>query len=196
MEIVEDKLFQNRTYEYILPGMKAYQDNFNLYMDNLNVLAVGIDDKSYNIEGNCLYILIDSKAKKENTLEKVNYNTKFTNFMNVLRRKPYYRTDYVFSDIDKIYSKHMLVVDLSMNFEEKLRLFRAGKYSEMYSPIEISLYFKRHSKAYNVMYKTATQKQEFISQVHRDYDVKLTIEDLKDSELEYPPFIWDEVFNY
>ena len=46
------------------------------------------------------------------------------------------------------------------------------------------------------MYKTATQKQEFISQVHRDYDVKLTIEDLKDSELEYPPFIWDEVFNY
>jgi len=173
-----------------------YGEDLIKHLNSVYKLAVGIKDYNIQIDQNCLFILLDTRYSKNQTL----YNNNLTKFLKYIREKDYYVTDYLYDNMRERYSKHMIVLKIPEVFNSKniLLKFKQGLYSQMYESYELNLCFNsiHRQKAKKVLLKDLEYKKDFINKVNKDFGTNITIEDFKDAELDYPPSLWEETFNF
>ena len=88
----------------------------------------------------------------------------------------------------------MVVIRLPDKFEKSYEPFLKGEYSQMYSQEEVAEI--GFNKAKGVFNKSEDYKKVFLEKINREFNCTLKLEDLGDRELELPPNIKEETFNF
>lgn len=209
MQIQKGKLYENRTWKYLYPSLKHYGAELTLYLATFFKVAVGINDCNLNIQGNNMFILIDTNIVLS-TLEAQAYKIRFTKFLEWLQNQSFYITDYVYNNIDE--NLHMIVLKIPEHHNNSYYDFIRGSYSSMYDRKELAQYFNivdnvnnqeaitirnlKVKNTRNILLKDKDLLTEFVDKVNKDYGTNASTEDFKDAELDYPVVLEEEVFNY
>ena len=210
MQIQSGKLYENRTWKYLYPCLKVYGGTLKTYLNSFFKLAVGLGDHNIDInEDNCIYILIDTNIHSpQQSLQ--TYREYLSKFLDWVRFQPYYVTDYIFEGFDRG-EKHMLVLRLPDTYKESYIKFKQGKYSEMYSSKDIDNLYSlivnsnknieikvnnNITNIKNVLTKNSSHLELFRKQINDEFGTNLSLNDLKDHELDLPPSQNEEIFNY
>ena len=210
MQIQSGKLYENRTWKYLYPCLKVYGGTLKTYLNSFFKLAVGLGDHNINIdENNCIYILIDTNIhSSQQSLQ--TYREYLSKFLDWVRFQPYYVTDYIFEGFDRG-EKHMLVLRLPDIYKESYVKFKQGEYSEMYSSKDIDNLYplivnsnknieikvnNNITNIKNVLTKNSSHLELFRKQINDEFGTNLSLNDLKNHELDLPPSQNEEIFNY
>ena len=210
MQIQSGKLYENRTWKYLYPCLKVYGGTLKTYLNSFFKLAVGLGDHNIDInEDNCIYILIDTNIHSpQQSLQ--TYREYLSKFLDWVRFQPYYVTDYIFEGFDRG-EKHMLVLRLPDTYKESYTKFKQGKYSEMYSSKDIDNLYplivnsnknieikvnNNITNIKNVLTKNSSHLELFRKQINDEFGTNLSLNDLKNHELDLPPSQNEEIFNY
>lgn len=212
MQIQSGKLYKNRTWRYLYPSLKIYGKELMTYLSQFLKLGVGIGDSNVSSQEPCIFILIDTNMVFKTQAELDNYKSRFANFLNWLRYQFYYVTDYVYDGLDSGGEKHMIVLRLSYKHDLSYLSFIKGKYSEMYKQNEVYDYFKVISLPNNkqaeitlnkelentrsIFFKEKKYIPTFAKIVNDRFDTDNPDSDFEDAELDFPPELKEEVFNY
>lgn len=210
MQIQSGKLYENRTWKYLYPCLRSYGSTLKSYLNTLYKLSVGIGDYNIDVEEQlCIYILIDTNIVTPQT-SLVNYRENIASFLDWFRFQPFFVADYLF-DSEEGKEKHMLVIKIPNSHIKTYQKFIKGKYSEMYSSKEILEYFpyisldnkeievKINNKAKiirSILNKKSDYLPVFQKQLNEEFGVNCSLNDLKDHELDFPPDLKEEIFNY
>lgn len=210
MQIQSGKLYENKTWNYLYPCLKSYGSTLMKHLNSFYKLGVGIKDHNIDIEeGNCIYILLNTNLSSPQ-ISLINYRENFSKFLDWIRFQPYYVIDYVYDGLDKG-EKHMLVLKIPDSYNKAYSRFLKGKYSEMYTSKEINELFplskldnkdlenkinSRLQKVRNVLFRNSNYLETFRKQVNEEFGVNCSLNDLKDHELDFPPDLKEESFNY
>lgn len=216
MQISDGKLYLNRTWKYIYPALRVYGFQPISYLNELIKQGVGIYDLNFEEDDPDpkIFILIQTQVLNLK-LNKKEYEGKISRFFNFIREQDYYVSDYIY-DIEKSCCSHMLVLKFPEEFKNIFKSFKQGKYSEMYSDKIISKYFPNSNlsklfknpstnittsrtlgsnlEIHGVLYKNSEYKEEFIKSIKKDFEVDVLESEV--SELDYPPVLSEEIFNY
>jgi len=210
MEIQTGRLYENRTWKYLYPCLKKYGATLSDYLGSFFKLAVGVGDRNFIAESNCIFILIDTEIPLSE-IESERYRDRFSKFLDWLKYQSFYVIDYVYSDLLEG-EKHMVVLKVPITSFTTYDYFIKGQYSKMYSEKEIKSYFKDVSIPQNIpaeikvntrlestrkiLKKDKQYLKTFVSIVNKDF--KTTIEEkyFRDAELDYPLNLKEEIFNY
>ena len=208
MDIQNGKLYQNRTWKYLVPCLKDYEADLIANLTSFFKLGVGIADFNFHTEEeNCIYILIGTKTlvSSDRTLQE--YQERFSRFLDWLTHKYYFVADYPYDTN----GKHMIVIRIPLKHKEVLDKFLAGKYSEMYRNTDINTYFKlcvssnkkveeeRNkiiTETRNILTKDKKYIPIFVETIKKRYACDAYVEDFVDAELDFPPELSEEIFNY
>lgn len=211
MQIQSGKLYENKTWRYLYPTLKLYGKTLGRHLNSLLKLGIGLGDGNLVFEdkGPCLYILVDTKIYKPGiTIEE--YREKLSAFLDWVRFQPYYVIDYVYNKLDKR-EQHMIVLQIPKSCHISVEKFKLGKYSEMYSEeIRLQLFpkvnytdktleekvNKRILETNAILIKDKVLAPKFLNLINKEFGTNLEMKDILDHELDLPPFIWEEVFNY
>ena len=219
MQIQSGNLYENRTWKYLYPCLKRYGPNLLKELSLFFKLGVGIGD--YNMTGekysNCIFILVDTDIQFNNQPEREVYKNSFSKFLDWVSYEPFYVDDYIYEGMGSS-EKHMVVIKIPSNHDKSYMHFIRGQYSKMYEQKEINEYFKyitiakkdieeiRNSKIENtrdILFKNKEYLDKFLNKVCKDFAIKIGDKetDLKkknflEAELDYPPKLQEEIFNY
>lgn len=189
MKIEIGKYYVNKTWKYLVPCFKAYDEKFIKFYSNVFKLAIGVHDTllDYSIIDNkrCVFFMFDTKIN----------NKFFEEFLNYLKYQEYYITDYC-PESEIINSrKHMIVLQVPEKYNNAYDMFLQGKYSLMYTQKDIDLLFDITNKIneINVLTKKSTAKKIFIDNINKEFNT--TINDVQNTELDLPLKICEEIFN-
>lgn len=211
MQIQSGKLYENRTWKYLYPCLKHYGPELMNYLTSFFKLGVGIADSNVSVDGNCIFILIDTNIHLANSVEIAKYKSTFSKFLDWVKYQYYYVKDYVYEDLDSG-EKHMIVLKLPHKYDISYMSFIKGKYSQMYEQKDINTFFgyitinsnKEAEKKINdklditrkILKKDSSYIKTFVDIVNRDFDTDVQVSHFKDAELDYPPKLSEEMFNY
>jgi hypothetical protein len=211
MQIQSGKLYENRTWKYLYPCLKAYGPELNSYLASFFKVGVGIGD--FNIDTpsdcNCIFILIDTNIPLGSERDISLYKLKFAKFLDWLKYQYFYVKDYMYEDTS---GKHMIVLKIPLKHEIAYVKFIQGEYFNMYLQKDLNEYFKyvtldnkeiekkRNEKiknARNVLTKSKEYVPTFVEIVKEEFRTpKLSVQDLEHIELDFPPKLEEEIFNY
>lgn len=208
MQIQSGKLYENKTWKYLYPCLKHYGPELYGHLSGFFKVAVGVKDKNNLIEGKeiNLYILFDTDIAVLNDRDINAYKSKFGKFLDWVKYQPFYTDDYIFEG-----NYHMVVIKLPSKHKEVYGKFVQGVYSEMYSDVEKNEYFRflnltnkekekemndKISHTRSVLSKNPNALPAFVSTVNKEYNTHLSVEELKHIELDFPPKLEEEIFNY
>lgn len=199
MQIQNGKLYENRTWRYLVPCLKSYGEELKKHLSNLLKLKVGISDFYTETTEDCIYICFQTTLFNVFELERTRYVTAFTTFLQWVKYQPYYYTDYVYSLTE---CTHVLVLKIPEIHKESFENFKLGKYSEMYSKVQVEEYFKlienkdsnlnvavrnqQIIKSRNVLNRNRDLLDDFVKEVNERFKTNLTKEDLEGTELDFP----------
>jgi hypothetical protein len=187
IQILPDKPFINRTFLYLVQSLKLYNKTIVSNLEKLKVKAVGICDFNYdkNYEQNRIFILVQ-----------LNYS--FRKVLTLLQEQSFFIDNYIYPH-PKL-KLHMIVLKLPKDI---IPIFLKGDYSKMFNSEEVDIvYNKIISKAgieynnpiYNIVTKHPDHKKVFENELKEDFGKYIVIND--DRELDYPPVLKNEIFNY
>ena len=212
MQIQSGKLYHNKTWSYLYPCLKSYGEELRKHLNNFIKLGVGIGDSNTKVlsEHNAIFILFDVEPILANSIEKENYKQNFDKFLDWISYQPYYVTDYIFEE-RRGKGKHMVVLRIPPKHDTTYLNFVRGIYSEMYTKKEIDEYFqyvtlddkdmeaKRNekiTKCRQVLMKSPLLLPKFVKEVNLLFNTGIVEEDYKEAELDFPPTLFEEIFNY
>jgi len=181
----------NRTSKYLLVALKDWGTAFNQEFETVieNILKFGIHDAKYYEEiTNNMFILF-----------KVNSNLQ--KFLDFVKEHPAYVHDY------KCGNNHMLVVSFPNKHSHLVPLFLEGKYSELYSTEDVDRLFPKKVlignkeeiySYYRILTKDSTYIPIFQSIIKKEFNVgdKFVPKANEIVELDFPPKLEEEIFNY
>lgn len=188
IEVKSGVFFQNRTYTYLAPLLKAWGKEFTTRVnDGIFKLAYGVDDNHF-LARNMLrkkypiFIMVDRA-----------YNPKkFNSFLEYIREHESYISDYSCEiKSNETSRKHMIVLTLPNEMKEKYEYFLEGKYSKMFSKndTEIEKYYKPSSIAIRVFNREKDRIQKHIENISEIFNVSVSeenFENLTTMELDLP----------
>lgn len=192
------KLYKNKSLSYLYPCLKGHGDSILDQIGRINLVCVGIRDYNVKEDKDCLYLLISSKSSIGSSyVNSQVYANRFNTFLKDIRLKDYYVRDYIYSNVDKN-PYHMVVLRIPEKHKGIMQKFKEGRYSEMYTLEEIDEYFKVPISytSKRVLKKDETYLPIFVAIVNSEFNTDATVEDFKDAELDYPPDLRMEIFNY
>lgn len=212
MQIQSGKLYENKTWKYLFPCLKYYGTELTVQLNSFLKIAVGVADINMpEIPAFCLFILIDTSVSHKNSAEQELYKKNFDKFLNWLQYQKYFIQDYVFENKQGS-NKHMIVLKIPEKFDTAYINFTKGKYGSMYSFHEIrSLLFKfvslpnkdmeakvneRMTNIRGILTRNPEYLPEFIETVNKDFGTQITRFKIDDYELDYPPKLQQEIFNF
>jgi len=191
------KTFKNKTWNFIVPIIKEYDDLFLTKLSQQQVLAYAIHDYFINDNNiptdNYLYILCNTKTK-----------SKFIDFLKYVKTKPYYITDYTFDINLHNPTTHIIVIKLPEHYTDLLTNFIQGNYTKLYTKEQIDFLFNNATKQdlqRKILTKHSTIYNNFIQKINIEFNTNLTLSDFISEggdlkEVELPPNLSEEVFNY
>lgn len=185
----------NKTFNYFLPCLKEYGEEFVKRFNNVFKVAVGIGDLIVTRHGTMeygkhLFVLLDTVIAPYH----------FISFLDWIRTKPMYETDYVFDNIQKT-TFHMIVLKIPEEFYNDFELFKKGHYSKMFQDKNFRELLNSRPDALGVIIKDNNYKVNFIEQLNEwlgntnPEDKKITPEEW-DGEFDLPPMKETEIFNH
>lgn len=195
MEIQNNKLYENKTWQYLLPCLKHYGSTFVGYLNSIFKVAVGIKDNNFEVDDRVIYLLIDTTISKNSFLE----------FLEWVRVRDYYISDYLYDNTENK-EKHMVVVKIPEIHYETYDNFLKGNYSKMYTTEQKNLYFylapdnknkslvNRVQNILVVLNRDKEYQNLFLNKLNEEFGTSLRVEDIKDFELDYPPKLKEETF--
>lgn len=209
---------KNKTGRYLRPVLGYYSEKYPEFFNLQKVchpIVYGVADFFYDditdnfketiIQNNCLYIMLDLNGvyafnkyiRKDfyrlNTLEFV----KKFQALNVI--KDFYPFD---GDVDSQF--WIITISIPEIFQNLMYNFLEGKYSKMYSSLQINYYIKKYivvgnQKAANPIYQVLTKdesyKKIFEKNLIKEFRLKSDFTVADDIELDTPPILKDECFN-
>lgn len=207
MNIQYDQNYKNKTWKFLVPLLKSYGPVFIVKFNSSYKLAVGIhdtlldgsdivDDKSKN----CIFILIDKQGRE-------NGQFIFEDFLEYCKNQSYYVADYCPEGDFQKSRQHMIVIEFPKVYSDAYHLFMAGQYSEMCIDADLEKYFSSdHNKeALQIMKKEPNEQliTTFLQNLSNKFGAVFnSIEPFKEKnngeypELELPPDMEEEIFNY
>lgn len=206
MQIQSGKLYENKTFKYLYPCLNYYGEDLMAQLSKFYKVAIGVNDFNTEKKGNCIYILIDTNIKFNTSYETGEYRKSFAKFLNWIVDKEYYVTDYIYEK-----DLHMVVLKIPKKFNNTYLNFVKGKYSEMYEEVLVPVYFKYITSASRSIQDSRNQKLKeirdvllrdsrylpiFVAKVNNLYKTEATVEDFREAELDFPPKLEEETFNY
>lgn len=206
MQIQNGKLYENRTWLYLYPSLRFYGDDLMDKLSTFFKIATGVGDTNFQKKDNCIFILIDLNLPfSEKSLRK--YRTDFSNFLDWVSYKPYYKDNYIFNE-EKY--QHMIVLKLPTNLKGGYSHFITGEYSKMYTSKQIDYFFdikegvdpsivkrnERIAKARKVFTRSKELLPEFVADVNKKFGTQNPESDFINADLDYPPNKKEEIFNY
>lgn len=206
MQIQRGKLYENRTWRYLFPCLRAHGEDLINQLSSFFKLAVGVRDFNREEENHCIYILIDTNLPFTSTIEIKNYKERFNSFLNWIRNKEYFVADYIYEK-----DMHMIVIKLPEQHLGSYVHFINGQYSRMYNLKEIREYFKhitipnkeveikknkKITESRNILFKDKKYVPEFVNIVNTRFKTNAKTNDFIDAELDFPPSRKEEIFNY
>ena len=210
MQIQSGKLYENRTWKYVYPCLKSYGGVLKGYLNSLYKMAVTLGDNNADFEErHCIYILVDTNISTTQT-SVGSYRENLSKFLDWVRFQPYYVIDYIFDGLETS-EKHMIVLRIPDTYTKAVEKFKKGRYSEMYSSKEIRELFPyvsidnkeietrintKTKQVRNVLTKNKEYLPIFQKQVNEEFGVKCSLKDLEDHELDFPPVLKEEIFNF
>jgi len=187
IDVESKQLYVNSTFLYLRPQIYLFDEVFNYNFNSTWWLGFGINDYMH-----------------------YHQDLNYENYMFMLCRvgptSTYFRENFeTYTVFDDDLNKMMIKVELPINNRSA---FLEGRYSELYDKQQIQkLFYPRRkvrspvnphvyvtSKSWGVINKLPERKLSFSKQLKEDFGVNVTVDD--SFELEYPPFINREVFNY
>jgi hypothetical protein len=186
MEIKKNKLFRNKTSEYVAFILKEYDKELVSKLNNLYKLGIGIGDMLMpdNMYNNHLFILVDTDK-----------NSKlFTDTYKWLIENDYIVFDYPYDNIVDG-TLHMIVIPIPDKYKKSLTAFKEGKYSKMFTLKELNELLLPNDKRLGVFTRSNLALKEFAKHIKKEYDVEIRISTWK-GEAEYPIVLENEYFNY
>ena len=184
MKIQIDKIYMNKTWKYLFPMLKDYNDDVLIaLLNSLHIAATGIGDFliKKNLEQH-IFILINQRSNPR----------LFSNLINYIIDKDYFEDDYVFDNI-ATGCLHMVILKLPKNV---ISTFFDGRYSHLYTYTERKNFFRKKDEAYSVINKHYDYKFQFINQLKEEFGTVLEIGEIGNRELDLPPKKKEEIFNY
>lgn len=174
--------YENKTWRFLLPCLRAFGDSFILKFNTVMKLAVGIGDKEFP-EDRRIYILCDADYRE------IDYKV----FLNWVSKQPYFLGTY------KNGLGEMLVLRFPKRFYNAYDKFIEGKYSQMFTEDEINILF---SEVKNYREKSILNLEQriipdFIKKLNEEFNTNLKEKDFSEpfKELELPPKFSEEIFN-
>ena len=179
------KTSQNKTFEYLTPIFRIFNDNFIPHIQKLSVLAYGIGDvfdKLNKIPS--FYILIENKNNED-----------LSSFLTYIEDKEYYIKHYN-------HTKKLIIVVIQIPeiYHKSFYEFKKGNYSKMFSNEEINFFFntKLRRNTYERLMKTDIGKKLYTERINKIFLTNVT-EDIIEHHIEYDvPIninIKQEIFN-
>jgi len=211
MNIIDGKLYYNRTLKYLFPCLKYYGKQYIEKISSVCKLAVGIRDfiTTHELEP-CIYVLIGTRIPTYTPEKNDEYAKTVEEVLEWFRDQPFFVADYPY-DISSTCCKHMLVLKIPRIHEDAYYNFIEGKYSKMYNVHQVNEYFKkvilanktlenkvneRTELSRRILLKDPTYLQTFTNIVNKEFNTKVTAEDLKGTELDLPFKPEEETFSY
>lgn len=211
MQIQEGKLYDNRTWKYLYPSLKIYGRELMSYLGQFIKLGVGIKDYNVNTKDPCLFILLDTTIALDKQSDIDAYRDRFIKFLSWIKYQYFYVTDYVYEGLDNR-EQHMVVLKIPQKYDQTYKSFLEGKYSKMYDKSEIGEYFKdvslphnktaeaKRNKDLSMTRKILTKDRSFVpvfaKYVNTRFGTDNPISDFEEAELDFPPDMSEETFNY
>ena len=90
MQIQSGKLYENRTWKYLYPCLKHYGLELMNYLTSFFKLAIGVADSNVTVEGNCIFILVDTNLTLSNNVETAKYKANFSKFLDWVKYQYFY----------------------------------------------------------------------------------------------------------
>ncbi len=202
-----DELYSNKTHTYILPVIRDYGEEFvDSLAYKLRPIAYTIGDMSHDVnylENNYLYITctMNTSVEYERKIFNPEIYENFRMFVDWVKSKPYYVTEYVQGNIAN--NRYTFVFSMPDEFISLKRKFMEGSYSKIYDKAQIARLipkkFKRGdieylSSVYRVVTKDSSYLPIFNKRLAEDFGTSVEIDD--DRELDYRPQVHQEVLNY
>lgn len=180
-----NKMFTNKTLKYLIPYfIKSKPIKFQNTFNKFKWISFGIGDTFYTKEVDDLIFCL------------VNVNYNFSKYYEYITELDFYEDDYIFNT-----DSHMFVFKLEEGLVNK---FINGQYSKMYSLDDIENYFvktfrrnkvEHYTDSYGVLVQSEYQKNKFKNTLINDFGITVKI-DMEDKELDYPPVLQSEIYNY
>lgn len=199
MKIQIGKEYHNKTWKYLLPCLRGYDNAFVMRFNLMYKLAVGIYDSLHSnlAKGKYIYVLADTKYKNKSYLE----------FINFVRCQPYYITDYCYdADISKA-RRQMIVLEIPKQFHRAYYYFLKGKYSKMYTKEQLNNLYssvlnkkvlsteeKTRLKNYQILDNNKSIREQFIKTLNEEFNTDINGLD-EEYEVELPLKRKEEIFN-
>lgn len=191
MQIETGKLYKNKTWDYLIPCLKAYEPELLIKVNSLFKLAVGLFDMllqgSEHDGKRYLFLLFDKQVRPE----------LFYMFIDWLQLKDYYVLDYAWDDV-VTGSKHMVVIKFPEKYASAYDKFLIGKYSEMFSTEDVHLLFPEENLRKQVLLKSPEAMPHLQQRVLKEFNTTIDKTDIIENgmELELPLLKHEELFNY
>lgn len=197
MKIEFGKAFDNKTWKFLIPTLRAYGDEFvTRFNTQIFKLAYGIHDKVLDNAPildyrRPIFILCDSNSLS------------FYSFLEWISKQYYYITDYS-ADTNVHNSRlHMIVLETPAEYERAYNKFAVGLYSEMYTKKQLEFLFKdKQSEQYKILSRDKDYRDIFLDKIKCEFGVHINGKDKEEfvevAELEFPYSLnpEDEIFNY
>lgn len=175
----------NRTKRFIAPCLYSFGNSFINFYKQVKIIKLGVGDTNRPNYKNHIFILVDLASTKatSSNLDKIVLSVKIL---------PQFRETYEFVFNTKLYT--MFVFELT-NKENIVNEFLKGRYSALYSRVEIdTYYFLPQDK--EILLKTNKQLDLFVETVNKIFNTFLSKENIVDIEADFPPAKEEEIFNY
>jgi len=197
-------IFKNRTLHYIAPSLKLYGDEFIIKYKTLACMATGLGNGK--LDQNNIYSVFDvnGKSKYDTYLDKTGGRIHFTYILSWLKDQPYYVKDFPFDSGMKGY-QHMIVLKIPECVD--MDAFLQGSYSNIYERTMLDRLYSsqitlQDGKKINnitklILAKNRNYKEDFLKKTNSEFNTTLSIDDIDNNfELDFPPLMINEVFNY
>lgn len=184
-------IYPNETRKYLLPCFKEYGEEFARMINDVYKVAVGLGDvivtraRNFSYQRH-LFLLVDTDIA----------TTYFLKLLEWIKNQPMYEDDYVFDNIQKT-SYHMFIIKFPEKYYDSIATFKKGKYSKMFNKETIDKFFQAYPDVQKVLIKDTNYVMTFVDKVNKEF--KSTIKegfDNEDWELDFPPNVSSNVFNY
>ena len=187
IKIEVGKVFMNKTIEYIAPIFNAFGNEFVDKFISVYKWAYGVGDNSLDEGDNIQYdkhifVVFDTVATPT-----------FRHFLDWVKSKPYYETDYAFGDVNRGRT-HMIVFKLPEEFHGAIEKFKKGQYSKMFTAEQLALYI-HDEKVLKILTKEEGAVQKYVDDLNEEYDTAVEPSELK-GEIDAPIDLKNEIFNY
>lgn len=191
MDIKIGKNFINKTWRFLTPSLRGYDDVFINKFNSVYKLAIGIHDTlldgSEIAYDRNIYIMLDKSYR----------NKLYQEFIDYIKFQDYYITDYnPSSNLNS--RKHMIVIKIPKRFSNAYDMFIESKYSKMYTKNEIDTLFSHPTKTDDkkILLKYPEAYDSFVKKVNKEFNCNFTTSNLNADEYELPLKKEEEIFNY